>query len=890
MNDQPSTESHEWIGASTDISERNAQEALRRSEERLRVAVDAAQLGAWELNLATGALECTARCKANFGLPPDSFLSYETLFASIHPDDRAGVRAAVERAIQRHEVYEAEYRVIWPDRSQHWVRASGSALHDEHGQPQRMVGVTLDITDTRQKERTLQFLIDLNQATQPLADADEIMSVTARLLGSHLGANRCAYAEVEADEDHFRITGDYTLDTFSVVGRFQMSSFGIEARRLMVEGTPYVVDDVTLDERVGARLPTYRQTEIAAVVSVPLHKEGRFVAGMAVHQKTPRHWTPEEVELIRLVVNRCWESIERARAVRRQREAHDELERRVAERTTELLAAVSRLRAEVAERERAEATLQKEQEYLEATLENIEDGVVACDAGGVLTFFNRATREFHGLPEEPLSAEQWAAHYDLFLADGQTRMKREEIPLFRALHGERVRSMEMVIAPKHGPRHRLLASGRALYGASGDKLGAVVVMHDITTQRQAEEERVQLIREREARKAAEESNRLKDEFLATVSHELRTPLTAILGWADMLRAGQLDEKTVAAALDTIGRNARAQNQLIEDLLDVSRIITGKLRLDMRPVELAPVIEMAAESVRPAAEAKDIRLHVLLDTQAGPISGDDARLQQVVWNLLTNAVKFTPNGGRVEVRLERINSHVEVTVSDSGRGIDPKFLPHVFDRFRQADQTTTRSHGGLGLGLSIVRQLVELHGGTVYVESEGAGRGATFVVQLPLMNARRQNSEMPERRHPQPGVVALPGCPPQLVGLRVLVVDDEEDSRDLLRMVLEQCGVEVTTAGSAAEALELYKRSAPDILLSDIGMPEEDGYELIRKVRAWETQKDGGRVPAIALTAYARVQDRVRALNAGYQVHVPKPTEPLELIAVVASLAGRTGTV
>ncbi|MCA1634436.1 MAG: response regulator [Acidobacteria bacterium] len=560
----------------------------------------------------------------------------------------------------------------------------------------------------------------------------------------------------------------------------------------------------------------------------------------------------------------------------------------VAAANRELSAAVGVLKAEIAERERAKATLHREREFLKVLLENMEDGIVACDAEGILTLFNRATREFHGLPDELLPAERWAEHYDLFLADGETRMAREEIPLFRALQGEQVRNAEMVIAPKRGPRRRLLASGQALFSATGEKLGAVVVMHDITTQRQAEEERAHLIQEREARKTAEESNSLKDEFLATLSHELRTPLTAILGWTSMLGAGLLDEQTTARALSTIHRNARAQNQLIDDLLDVSRIITGKLRLDVSTIELAQVIEAAVDAVRPAAEAKGIRLQVLLDPQVGAVSGDAARLQQVFWNLLTNAVKFTPKGGRVQVRLERINSHLEITVSDTGKGIDLEFLPHVFDRFRQADQKSTRTHGGLGLGLSIVRQIVELHGGSVHAESEGEGQGATFVVQLPLMVMRRE-VEKQERRHPTAGGGLSLDCPPQLDHLRVLIVDDEEDTRDLLRAVLEQCGSEVVTAGSATEALEALEKSKPDVLISDIGMPEEDGYALISKIRALPTEC-GGKVPAIALTAYARTEDRVRALVAGFQVHLPKPIEPVELVAVVASLAGRTGTV
>jgi PAS domain S-box-containing protein len=382
-----------------------------------------------------------------------------------------------------------------------------------------------------------------------------------------------------------------------------------------------------------------------------------------------------------------------------------------------------------------------------------------------------------------------------------------------------------------------------------------------------------------------EANRLKDEFLATVSHELRTPLTAVLGWAHLLRGGQLDEKSARGALETIERNARAQSQLIDDLLDVSRIITGKLRLDVRQVDPSSFIESAIEALRPAAEAKDIRIQKVMDTGLLSVAGDPARLQQVVWNLLSNALKFTPKGGRVQVRLERINSHIEIAVSDTGVGIKPEFLPHVFERFRQADQTTTRHHGGLGLGLAIVRHLVELHGGTVQVESPGEGQGATFVVKLPVVPIYRKEN-LAERVHPS-ARETLPSyeCPDRLDGLKVLVVDDEADARELLRVGIGQCGAKVTTASSVQEALEAIEKEKPDILISDIGMPVEDGYELIRRVRALPAES-GGKIPAIALTAYARTEDRLQALRAGYQMHLPKPVEMAELVAVAASLIQR----
>jgi signal transduction histidine kinase/ActR/RegA family two-component response regulator len=384
---------------------------------------------------------------------------------------------------------------------------------------------------------------------------------------------------------------------------------------------------------------------------------------------------------------------------------------------------------------------------------------------------------------------------------------------------------------------------------------------------------------------AQESSRLKDEFLATVSHELRTPLTAVMGWAHMLRTNQLDERSAAHALETIERNARAQAQLIDDLLDVSRVITGKLRLDVRPVDSGSFVESAIEAVRPAAEAKGIRIQEAFDEGVAPVAGDPVRLQQVVWNLLANAIKFTPRGGVVRVSLRRVDSHVEILVSDNGVGIGPEFLPHVFERFRQADMSTTRHHGGLGLGLSIVRHLVELHGGTVEAESAGEGRGATFVVRLPVAAVRQKETEVERVRPPARNTPPAHEYPDRLDGLKVLVVDDEPDTREMLSIVLARCGALVTAAGSTQEALAAIERERPDLLISDIGMPGEDGYELIRRVRAMPARSDA-RLPAIALTAYARVEDRLQALRAGYQMHVPKPIELAELIAVAASLARR----
>ncbi len=411
-------------------------------------------------------------------------------------------------------------------------------------------------------------------------------------------------------------------------------------------------------------------------------------------------------------------------------------------------------------------------------------------------------------------------------------------------------------------------------------------MIDITARKQAEQEREQLLeREQTARAQAEAANRMKDEFLATLSHELRTPLNAILGWTQLLRSRKFDQTTTGRALETIERNTRSLAQLIEDVLDVSRIIKGTLHLNIDRIKLVALVEAAIDTVYPAAQAKEISINCKFDPELGVVIGDANRLQQIVWNLLSNAVKFTPKGGRVDVQLERIESHVQIRVSDTGIGIAAEFLSHVFERFRQEDSSITRSHGGLGLGLAIVRHLVELHGGTVSAESPGIGQGATFIVNLPMKavyvetNTAEQLSSVVDNQEANNYL-------PKLDGLRVLIVDDEADARHLLTMILGQYGAQVMAASSASDALLALQEYRPHILVSDIGMPQEDGYTLIRQVRALPTDQ-GGRIPAVALTAYARAEDRTQALLAGFQLHVPKPVNPGELAAVVANLTGRT---
>jgi signal transduction histidine kinase/DNA-binding response OmpR family regulator len=514
--------------------------------------------------------------------------------------------------------------------------------------------------------------------------------------------------------------------------------------------------------------------------------------------------------------------------------------------------------------------------------------------------------------------------YTLHAISGVPRAAFEKFPLPRntelfspTFRGERIVRLDDVTqdprygrsAPHHGmPRgHLPVASYLAVpvVSRTGEVFGGLFLGHEkagmfperlepilagVAAQLSIALDNARLLeQEQRARTAAETASRAKDEFLAILSHELRTPLNAVYGWARMLRSGEIEGDAVTRALDVIMRNANAQVQLIDDMLDVSRIVTGKMRLDVRPVDLKAVVEAALDVVRPAAEAKGLRLQSVLDPRALGITGDPDRLQQVVWNLLINAVKFTPRGGRIQVHLERVGVQVEVEVSDTGQGIAPDVLPHVFERFQQADSTTTRRHTGLGLGLALVRHLVELHGGSVEAASDGIGRGATFTVRLPVavVQAVEPDATRSSRSGAHPtATVGVPAHEPSLRGLRVLVVDDDRDSRDLVTTMLTNSGAEVRACASVAEGLQAIEAWRPAVLISDIEMPDEDGYSFIRRVRALGASTVA-RTPAVALTAYGRVEDRLRTLAAGYSMHVPKPVDPAELVIEVASLAGRT---
>jgi PAS domain S-box-containing protein len=567
------------------------------------------------------------------------------------------------------------------------------------------------------------------------------------------------------------------------------------------------------------------------------------------------------------------ESIERLPTVRRTRDGHRLF---IAVTLSPIrdgrgrVTGTAQLARDVTEQRRADEVRAR----LAAIVESSADAVISKDLDGVIQSWNPGAEKLFGY-----SAAEAVGRHITMIVPPERRAEEEEV-LAHVRRGEKVDHFETVRIAKDGRRIEISLTVSPVRNAAGDIIGASKIARDISAQRRAAAERADLLaREQAAREEAEALNRSKDQFLAILSHEMRTPLNAIFGWARIIHDERLDPALRARGAEVILRNARAQLRLVEDLLDMSRIITGAMRLDLSVVELDGVVASAVDSVRPAATAKDLWLELRLEADGVTVLGAPDRLQQVVWNLVMNAVKFTPAGGRVEVTVRKRDGYADVVVRDTGEGIAADVLPYVFDRFRQADSTTTRTHGGLGIGLALVRHLVDLHGGTVQAESDGPGRGAAFTVTLPL--ARSAAGERPVL---EAGTVAVPSAAP-LRDVRVLVVDDDVDSLDLARVVLSSVGADVRTRTSAADATDVLRDWAADVFVFDIEMPGEDGSALLRRIRASESAH-GRRTPAIALTAYGGALDRQRAFEAGFDVHLVKPAEPRELTMAIASLAGR----
>ena len=932
-----------WYGASTDIHDRRLVEAaLRESEERLAFSIEAAELGTFYCPMPLGRIEWNDKCKEHFWLPPDAEVDFERFYAILHPDDRERTRRAVDHAVFHRESYDIEYRTVAPDGRERWVRAKGRAYYDANGEPTRFDGVTLDITDRkrveealRDSERRFRQTADAAPAILWITEADGRCSflsrgwydLTGQTESEALGygwANAAHPDDAIAARDAF-LAATAARAAYAVDFRVRRADgqyrwvidagrprFGAGGEFLGFVGSVIDITDRKLaEERLRAQsMLTETVTNNAAEALYLLDFEGQVTfANPAAHEMFG--WSSEEIvgrklhEVIHYkhpdgspfpmsecTIGRCFASGQVLRN-------HEDVFIRRGGSFVAVQCSMAPIRGDAAisgavlavsditDRKRAEAALRESERRFRELAEAMPQIVWVTRPDGYHEYYNRRWYEFTGLPEGSAHGDGWNA---VFHPDDQpVAWERWRHSLAT---GE---PYEIEYRLRHHSGEYIWTLGRALpvRDAAGNITRWYGTCTDVQALKLLEQEReALLLAERSARDEAERAGRMKDEFLATLSHELRTPLNAIYGWSQMLlRSDKMPAATVRQGIETIERNARAQTQIIEDLLDMSRIISGKVHLDVQQVALDRVVEAAVQTVRHAAEAKGVRLHAVLDSQAGPVSGDPNRLQQVLWNLLSNAIKYTHRNGRVQVVLQRVGSQLELSVADTGEGIAPEFLPHVFDRFRQADSTTTRRHGGLGLGLAIVKQLVELHGGTIHAASPGVDMGSTFTVRLPLRPLRSEadvapNADAPKSPLPTPNTGD--GACASLANVRVLVVDDEPDARDLLRQLLEECDAEVATASSAAEAIERLQNHRPDVLVSDIGMPGEDGYALIRRIR---TRGPDGQVdvPALALTAYARSEDRVKALEAGFQMHLSKPVEPAELIAVVASLARRGPT-
>ncbi len=527
---------------------------------------------------------------------------------------------------------------------------------------------------------------------------------------------------------------------------------------------------------------------------------------------------------------------------------------------------------DLTQRKQAEAALQEQSQLMQLILTNIGDGLIMANRQGEFVLFNQAAERMFGRLTNERSPQEWSRTYGLYLPDGQTLFPDRQLPLYRAIQGEYATDVEVFVRRNPTDAGRWLSiSGFPVRDGRGDITGGVITCRDVS-----ERKRI-LQQEQAAREEAERANRIKDEFLAVLSHELRSPLNPILGWTQLLQSGKLNAVRQREALATIERNAKLQTQLIEDLLDISRIMQGKMSLTITSVSLTFVISAAVETVRLAAEAKNIQIVLDFAPEVALVSGDAARLQQVVWNLLTNAVKFTPNNGQVTVELRQLDQLAQIRVIDTGKGINPQFLPYVFEYFRQEDGSTTRKFGGLGLGLAIARQIVEMHGGRVRAQSQGEGQGATFIVQLPTMKQTASLVSEPIQTQTDAGLL--------LEGIQILLVDDEPDTREFQAFLLEQSGAIVTAVASGKEALQALERSIPDVLVSDIGMAQMDGYMLLQQIRS-RPPNQGGTIPAIALTAYAAEIDRQQALQVGFQTHITKPVEPSVLVRAISLSLGR----
>jgi PAS domain S-box-containing protein len=783
-----------YIATWRDITNRKqTEEALRKNEQLLRLALAGAQAGSWDWEIPTGKVAWSPENYALYGIEPVTCsVQYETWYNALHPEDREQTNAEVLRVVEQGlPELRIEFRIINPERGVRWLLGLGRLILDDQGNPLRLSGINLDISERKQAEEELRQSEEFKRRIlESSTDCIKLLDIDGLLLYMNSGG----ICLLEIDDIDSYINTDWT-------------SFW--------QG----------DERTAAEI---------ALIRAKQGETSRFQGFCVTAKGTPKWWD--------VVITPIFNSDEQV---------------------TQVLVA-SR---DITNQKQAEEELRQSEERYRYLAETIPQLVWTCDARGSCDYVNQRLCDYTGFSFEQAIGQGWllAVHPDdrqtsqaLWIdAVRQSTYYRDEYRFRRA---------------SDGSYRWHLVLGLPVKDTRGGVLKWFGTCTDINEQKELEIERDRLLDlEQTARAEAERANRIKDEFLAILSHELRSPLNPILGWAQLLQTQKLDPATAAQGLATIERNAKLQTQLIDDLLDVAKILRGKLSLNAVPLNLVFVIEAALDTVRTAAVAKSILLYPILPN-IGQVSADPTRLQQIVWNLLSNAIKFTPEGGRVDIRLERVDHLAQITISDTGKGINPDFLPHIFEYFRQEDVSITRKHGGLGLGLAIVRHLVEAHGGTISASSLGEGQGATFTVKLALLNVESETEETNDFLEGES----------DLTGIRVLCVDDEPDTLDLLGLILTQYGASVMTVGSAAEVFSTIESFQPDILVSDIGMPEVDGYTLLQQVRSLSPER-GGQIRAIALTAYAGEIDQQRALSVGFQRHLTKPIEPNWLAQAVLTL-------
>jgi len=908
-------------GVDLDITDRKQNEAaLRDNEQLLRLAMSGAHAGSWDWEIPTGKVVWSAENYVLYGLDPANGLpSYAAWEHSLHPDDRDRANADIQAVLeQRLPEFRSEFRIIHPQLGVRWLLGLGRITFNQQGEPVRLSGINLDITDRKQSAEALQEsearfrqLAENIDAVFWLKEEPEgslayLSSAFERLWGwqpqelyenpsfwfdhIHPDDREWTYQAFQSkaaagqfdeeyrivlDDGKIRWVHDRCFPIYDQTGRLHRFA-GIaeditvriqeketlqqseEFKNLVLESSSDCIKVLDLDARLlymntgGMCLleiddltpylnsewlyfwpGEHQQTAEAAFAAAKSGEVGKFQGFCPTVKGKPKWWD--------VVVTPM---------------------RNGAGQVVQVLS-TSR---DVTERKRTEEELRQKNAILDVINESAPTPIFVKDRQGRIIYANPAT-----LAALSKTAAEVIGRYDSDLypspEDAAKVMENDQRIMASG-------QMEVVEESTDGI-HIFLGMKAPYYNEAGEVIGLIGISNDITDRVQLERDRERILQQKQAALAeSERVNRIKDEFLAVLSHELRSPLNPILGWTKLLQTRKLDAAKTITALETIERNAKAQCQLIDDLLDMARVLRGKLTLNAAPVNLLKVIESAIDTVQTAAIVKSIQINpALLDI--GQVSGDDVRLQQIVWNLLTNAIKFTPSGGRIDIRLEQIDNQAQITITDTGKGISPDFLPHIFESFRQEDASVTRNHGGLGLGMAIVYQLVEAHGGTVTADSPGEGKGAAFTVRLPLLNASlKKNQPSPSREQNL-----------DLTSICVLVIDDEPDSRELLAMMLAQAGAEVMSVASAAEFLTALESFQPNVVVSDIGMPEVDGYTLLRQVRSLSPEQ-GGRVPAIALTAYAGEIDRQKAIAAGFQKHIPKPIEPDQLVVAIVSLLSK----